>query len=120
MKLDFSPHFWVGEGRCAGQVSIYRGPLLLAYDRAYNDLVPDALPQLDAGQLTLTPIAARGRFSPFLLVDATSPGNPPIRLCDFGSAGYLGTYYRTWLPGAGLQPIAFSRAGPLRCARPSG
>ena len=35
-QLDFSPHFWPGERECQGLVSIYRGPLLLAYDQRYN------------------------------------------------------------------------------------
>ena len=119
LMLDFNPHFWVGEGRCAGQVSIYRGPLLLAYDRAYNDLAPDALPQLDAARLSLTPITVRGRYDPFLLVSVVPPGHPPIRLCDFGSAGYQGTFYRSWLPGTGAPPVAFNQANPLRSTRPA-
>jgi len=32
IELDMSPHFWVGEREYAGKTSIYRGPILLAYD----------------------------------------------------------------------------------------
>ena len=36
LDLDMSPHFWTGEGACEGLTSVYRGPLLLAFDHRYN------------------------------------------------------------------------------------
>jgi len=33
LELDFSPHFWAGERECGGKVSVYRGPILLAWSR---------------------------------------------------------------------------------------
>jgi hypothetical protein len=32
LALDLSPHFWAGEREAAGKASIYRGPLLMAYE----------------------------------------------------------------------------------------
>jgi DUF1680 family protein len=51
VRLDMSFHYWVGEREQAGNCSIYRGPLLLAYDQQYNSMDPDAIPPLDAGVL---------------------------------------------------------------------
>ena len=36
LNLDMSLHFWSGEQDCRERTSIYRGPLLLAYDHRYN------------------------------------------------------------------------------------
>ncbi|MBM3459573.1 MAG: hypothetical protein FJX77_13715, partial [Armatimonadetes bacterium] len=48
LHLDLRPHLWVGEQECAGLASLYRGPLLLAYDRRFNRCDPYAVPTLDA------------------------------------------------------------------------
>ena len=36
INLDMSMHFWRGEKECDGLSSVYRGPILLAYDHRYN------------------------------------------------------------------------------------
>ena len=36
IDLDMSLHFWVGERECKGLTSVYRGPVLLAFDHRYN------------------------------------------------------------------------------------
>ena len=40
MDLDMSFHYWVGERESLGKTSIYRGPILLAYDPAFDQLCP--------------------------------------------------------------------------------
>jgi DUF1680 family protein len=119
--LDMSPHVWVGEREAQGRVSIYRGPLLLAYDRAYNTLDPHELPVLTPQaiqDMTLQP--CDGPEPPWSLWRVEGAGSNPLFLCDFASAGVSGTPYRTWLPAQGFTPQSFSREQPIWCARVSG
>ncbi|MCD6175371.1 MAG: glycoside hydrolase family 127 protein [Planctomycetes bacterium] len=40
IELDMSLHYWVGENECRGKTSIYRGPVLLAYNQPYGGSQP--------------------------------------------------------------------------------
>ena len=102
LSFDMSPRLWVGEREAAGKVSVYRGPLLLAYDQRLNALDPHELPTLDAAALASATIApaeglASGRREPLLLVKLLVGGREVV-LCDFASAGVGGNPYLTWLP----------------------
>ncbi|MCY3788444.1 MAG: glycoside hydrolase family 127 protein, partial [Gemmatimonadetes bacterium] len=48
LELDMSMHYWQGERECCDKVSIFRGPVLLTYDRRLNAVDPDEVPALDA------------------------------------------------------------------------
>lgn len=117
ITLDLTPHFWHGEQQCQGLTSIYRGPVLLAYDQRYNPhlagpgtagRIPDdpfkvtrehlPVPRIDASRLGTQPLTHAGWHSPILLVEAQTDQGQPVYLCDFASAGATGTLYRTWLP----------------------
>lgn len=117
VELDLTPHFWRGEQQCQGLTSIYRGPILLAYDQRYNPHlsrpgsagpIPDdpfkitrehlPAPQIDASRLSALPVAWQGWHPPLLLLEARTDEDQPVYLCDFASAGVTGTLYRTWLP----------------------
>mgnify|MGYP003335560188 CR=1 FL=1 len=87
ITFDFTPHYW----RQPEKASIYRGPILLAYDGA-------ECPPLDAGTLTLRRRHDRGWLKPWLTVETTGANGRPVRLCDFASAGRAGNHYRSWLP----------------------
>lgn len=118
LSLDMRPHFWVGERECSGMVSVYRGPILLAYDRRLNTMDPDQLPELDAGQLKFKVRRAGAHWvPPWITLDCVAGDGTPVRLCDFASAGEGGAPYRSWLRVANATPAEFSTANPLRSSR---
>jgi DUF1680 family protein len=108
LRLDMSPHYWMGEREAEGKASVYRGPILLAYDPRFNTMDAEELPTLDAGRLTLEPVTWEREPRPWVLFRARSGGGE-VLLCDFATAGAAGNPYRTWLPMTGLEPLEFSR-----------
>jgi DUF1680 family protein len=100
LAFDLSPRLWIGEREAAGKASLYRGPLLLAYDQRFNVVDPADLPAFDPHHLALEPIASPGTPAPFFLARLATVGDPLI-LCDFASAGVAGNPYVTWLPVSG-------------------
>ncbi len=92
MPLRYEP----GGGEMAGRMSVYRGPLLLAYDVLLTEKgPPDPAPctpsDLAKARLafpTPAPDQARiGRFAAWLIVDVPRADGTSLRLCDFASAG---------------------------------
>lgn len=93
-----------GQREQAGKASVYRGPLLLAYDQSDNAFDEINLPRLDPatlGQAQTVPVAEGGVAAPWVLVDLPAAGGKTLRLRDFASAGAAGTRYRSWLWVAG-------------------
>jgi uncharacterized protein len=119
IDLDFSLHYWVGEEECIGLTSLYRGPVLLTYDRRFNDMDPADVPSLDARTLAGELSSWQGWLEPVVLWTVETPGGHKLNLCDFGSAGEGGTPYRSWLPVEGVESTEFSRSNPLRSGRAS-
>jgi DUF1680 family protein len=113
LSLDLTPHVWAGERESAGCVSVYRGPILLAYDRRFNPGKSADPPTLDLSDLALAPATWLGRQPPIVLLETRSSAGP-ILLCDFASAGFDGSTYRSWLRARGAGPISFSREHPWR------
>jgi hypothetical protein len=118
LELDMSPHFWVGEKECEGKVSIYRGPVLLTYDRRLNAMDPDAIPSLDATTLDGRLITELDRLPTIVQMEYTAPDGRKLRLCDFGSAGEGGSPYISWLKVSNIGKTPFSPSHPLRSGRP--
>lgn len=117
IRLDMSEHFWPGEKQCKGKVSVYRGPLLLAYDRRFNDMGPDEIPPLDAAAMKGRLVKWNGRMPPVVLMKYTASDGRKVKLCDFGSAGDGGSLYRSWLRIANAGKARFGRSNPLRSTR---
>lgn len=136
LTLDMALHLWRGERECDGLASLYRGPLLLAYDHRYNtqnaapgDAVRDVkewdpvecmlkVPALEADALKTRRVEWDAWLPPLLLLELKTAGGKKVRLCDFASAGEAGTPYRTWLPlKGGAEGAEFSRQNPLRSRR---
>ena len=113
LDLDLSMHYWRGEAECRDKVSIFRGPVLLTYDRRLNAVDPDEVPALDA-------VALRGNLveaEAMVALDVAVPDGRKLRLCDFASAGEGGSPYRSWLRVANAPQTPFSRENPLRSGR---
>ena len=137
LDLDMSLHFWRGERECRGMTSVYRGPVLLAYDLRHNRDLPARMagpygadpreprvglstpvPRFDARTLRLRRSRRKGWLAPLLLFETVDARGRRARLCDFASAGETGTPYRSWLPVVHApRRRAFSRLNPLRSAR---
>ncbi len=108
LELDMAVRFVPGDREAAGKVSLYRGPILLAYDQRDNDFDEPELPLVDLTRLRearvvpLPPGGAHDVANPWLLVEL--PGTRTLRLRDFASAGATGTRYRSWLSAANPPP----------------
>lgn len=116
LSLDMSPRCWVGECEQTGKASIYRGPLLLAFDPHHNAIDCAALPVLDLQELSLRLVESKGpsmhphhppadTFPPVVLVEVEAGQAGPVRLCDFATAGAFGNEYRSWLPAKNGRPV---------------
>jgi len=105
LQFDFSLRAVAGANETAGKVSLYRGPLLLAYDQTVNDFDADKIPPVNLSRLNegRMVIPAQGRsalaFPAWLQVELPN-GRRSLQLVDFANAGRNGTHYRSWLPVA--------------------
>ena len=115
LEFDMSPRYWAGELSCKDSAALYRGPILLAADAHYNTAPLDALPAVDLKNLEFRPVPVEpgkrpASFPPMGLWDVQTP-NGTLRLCDFASAGVLGTDYKAWLAAgnAGPPPVWLAR-----------
>jgi DUF1680 family protein len=103
LDLDMRLRVIRGEGETTGRVSVYRGPLLLAYDQRHNEFDEEAVPPLDLRQLREAKrVSMRQRdekdsLQPWILLEIPGKDGRRLRLCDFASAGAAGTRYRSWL-----------------------
>ena len=113
IRLDFPMplRYESGDLAFADKMSIYRGPILLAYDQRYNQFESDAIPTvtpdlLEKASVAFPPRDERaelfGAYTPMLLV--TLPTEKPLVLTDFATAGVLGSTYASWIPAEGMVP----------------
>ncbi len=119
IEFDFSPHFWAGEREQDGRASVYRGPLLLAFDPVYNSMDPDEIPEMDARNLQFKPATTPEPIAPWVLVAVNAAGGREVKLCDFATAGAYGNLYKSWLPVRHITPAPFDRNRAVWSIRPS-
>lgn len=112
LNLDFSLRFWAGEQECAGKISVFRGPMLYAFDGRYSDLNPDALPKLDWKTAQLEPRTWDEDIPPWMLATLKDANGTTYPVCDLSSAGQTGNHYRSWLPADALPPSPFHLVTP--------
>ncbi|HTE17733.1 MAG TPA: beta-L-arabinofuranosidase domain-containing protein, partial [Armatimonadota bacterium] len=120
LEFDMGLRHVAGDREALGKVSLYRGPLLLAYDPRDNELDEEQLPPLDLQRLgqskSLEPTA-----DGWALIEIPGSGGRTVRLRDFASAGSTGTRYRSWLrTSAPLPPAVVTRLPRDGAAVPAG
>lgn len=100
LSLPMRVRWEAGDRAAAGKVSVYRGPLLLAYDQGFNAFDEGSIPALTArdlrAALVVPPRPGAAVLRPWILLEVRTGGRA-LRLCDFASAGAGGTRYRSWL-----------------------
>ena len=110
VRFDMPLRLEHGAREMTNRVSVFRGPLLLAYDQALNSFDEKSIPPVTEAALkdakTEIVYDANSPLSPWLTVTLTNG----LRLCDFASAGNGGTRYRTWLR---TKPVTNSPDGLL-------
>jgi len=118
-----------GANEAAGKVSLYRGPLLLAFDQSWNDFDEGAIPVVDLKALTNSRLVSlpavdtelKQLMQPWVLVKIPTVDGRPLNLVDFASAGAAGTHYRSWLAGEPLRATpVFTRIPPDGARVPPG
>ena len=106
LQLDLALRPVSGAREQLGKVSIYRGPLLLAYDQSLNDFDEASTPPLDLRRLAeAREISARKSqetniLAAWIVLELPAENAGAVHVCDFASAGARGTRYRSWLPAA--------------------
>jgi hypothetical protein len=108
-----SLHLWAGERECAGRASLYRGPILLTYDPRFNSSMPEDPAPFDPSHTEPILCAQQGPQPPLVLVKLGTASRP-VFLCDFASAGFDGSTYRSWLRVDHATPLDFTREHPWR------
>jgi hypothetical protein len=107
----------MGWKECRGKASIYRGPVLLTYDRRLDEADPGAVPTLDVSSMKGRLLKNEQRLPTIVKMRLTDAGGRCLTVCDFGSAGEGGSPYRSWLRMKNIPKTRFTRQNPLRSNR---
>jgi len=112
INLDMSVRGLRGDKYARFLTSLYKGPLLLAYDQKHNTLERHELPDLDYNNIELRPAKTDAWHQPIVLFETTGMDGRTFYLTDFATAGAHGTAYRSWLPIPNAPPAPFQLLVP--------
>jgi DUF1680 family protein len=121
ITLDMGLRTHIGDGAQFGKISVYKGPLLLAFDQSDNAYdIPD-LAALDYKDLVVNTCETVDAFPALMALRfKTKNGNNAV-LRDFASAGATGTEYASWIPVEGAPPPDINLTYPADAEKiPSG
>jgi DUF1680 family protein len=120
MAFDIRLRFVPGDREALGRVSLYCGPLLLAFDPRDNAFDENELPALDLAKLVEARVVSADALArpisapaPWLVAEVPALDGRTLRLCDFASAGATGLRYRSWLPVKSPPPSPPITRAPL-------
>ncbi len=113
LNIKIPTRTWVGDGDQSDKISIYHGPILLAYDQRFNSYDSGEIPTLDYKNLEGKPVVPEvEQFRPIIVREFHGADGTPVHLCDFATAGVLGTEYVSWLPVENAPPPPFHVESP--------
>ncbi len=110
-------HYWMGEKECRNRASIYRGPVLLTYDRRLDEMDPGEVPVLDAKGLKARWVENNDWLPTLVKMVFKGVDGRKMTLCDFASAGEGGSPYLSWLKVENVAKNSFTAENPLRSGR---
>lgn len=98
LNLDMSLHYWAGDFELGGRVSLYRGPVLLAYDQRWNPKDYNQPPTLSIYNMDYELVDDNNYPAPWVLCKFRDIDGNDVYLCDYATAGATGAGFTTWLP----------------------
>lgn len=109
LTFDMGLRYESGDLEQAGNVSLYRGPILLCADDRFQSDEPIKIDVSKLGEARIVPndatiAKAAGPYSPWLVVDVPTSNSKTTRLIDFANAGATGKGYRSWLSADAARP----------------
>ena len=109
LRVDLGLRYESGDLEQAGNVSLYRGPILLCADDRFKPAAPAKVDVARLKEARLVPIddaiaKAAGAYRPWLVLNLPVGDDTTLRLVDFASAGATGKGYQSWLPAIAVRP----------------
>ena len=117
LNLDMRVRAMRGDGNVEFKTSLFKGPILLAFDQKHNAVEPADMPALDLETLVLEPAQCDAQFQPIVFYKANAADGTDVYLTDYATAGAHGTLYRSWLPVINAPLVDFMLTGPQENAR---
>jgi len=118
LTLDMDLHYWAAGDKLAGNVSLYRGPLLMAIDSRFNGKWDGSRPEIDVLNMNEKASVSSVFPQPMVLLTVKDSYGDELVLCDFATAGQSGTYYTTWFKTDQLQMPEFIKGECIWNQRP--